>query len=162
MDDATLPFKTASEFILNEVFHLLVIASKLPRPNKNLEQSISFCKAFCKDLLNHEVVKSDLVRGLSSFDTAVIYDGMEEHYTSAIDKLTRHFTSIEDKALNQYQSFVTKLRSNSPPVSVDWTHYLVIMQCNAGRSYSRCSNVRACVFLRFSLYHQSSKSLSQL
>ena len=94
MDDATLPFETAAEFILNEDLQQLVVASKLPRPSKFVEQSMSFCKAFCKDLLNHVLVKSDLIRGLSSFDPAVIYNGIEEHLNSAIEKLTSHFASF--------------------------------------------------------------------
>ena len=131
LDDATLPFKTAAEFILNEDFHQLVVASKLPRPSKFVEQSMSFCKAFCKDLLNHELVKSDLVRGSSSFEPVVIYDGMEEHYLSAVEKLTSHFTSIrwiissdKVKAVSQYRSFVTKLRSVARPEWDDWTQHL--------------------------------------
>ena len=37
LNDTTLPFKTAAEFILNEDSHQLVIASKLPRPTKFVE-----------------------------------------------------------------------------------------------------------------------------
>ena len=67
LDSAALPYKSPDEFILNEDFHRLVIASKLPRPGKFVEQSISFCKAFCRQLLNHDFVQSDLLRGLSAF-----------------------------------------------------------------------------------------------
>ena len=92
---------------------------------------MSFCKTFCKDLLNHELVKSDLVRGLSLFDPAVIYDGMEEHYISAVKKLTSHFTlfgwnssSDKLKAVSQYRSFVTKLRCVARPEWDDRTQHL--------------------------------------
>ena len=64
LDRADLPYKSPSEFILNENFHKLVLASKLPRPGKFVDQSIAFCKAFCKLLLGHEIIKSDLIRGL--------------------------------------------------------------------------------------------------
>ena len=48
LDQADLPFKTSSEFKLNEDYYNLVLASKLPRPGKFVDQSIAFCKAFCK------------------------------------------------------------------------------------------------------------------
>ena len=41
-----LPFETADEFILNEDYHRLVTTSKLPRPRKFIEQTMSFCKSF--------------------------------------------------------------------------------------------------------------------
>ena len=74
MDQPDLPFKTCDEFVLNEDFHRLVMASRLPRPSKFVEQSISFCKAFFKLLLRHEIAKSDLIRGLSAFDPAVVFE----------------------------------------------------------------------------------------
>ena len=46
LDSSTLPYKSPDDFVLNEYFHRLVLASKLPRPSKFVEQSIGFCKAF--------------------------------------------------------------------------------------------------------------------
>ena len=75
LDWTDLSFKTASEFALNVDYHNLLIASKLPpRPSKFIDQSIAFCKSFCKILLKHELVNSNLIRGLSSFDFAVVVD----------------------------------------------------------------------------------------
>ena len=51
----------------NEDFHKLVLASKMPRPSKLSDQSIFFCKAFCNELLGHEIVMSVLIRGMSSY-----------------------------------------------------------------------------------------------
>ena len=79
LDKPDLPFKTASEFVLNVDFHNLEIASKLPRPSKLIDQSIVFCKSFSIILLKHELVSSDLIRELSSFDFAVMMDGPERH-----------------------------------------------------------------------------------
>ena len=75
LDRTDLPFQTASEFVLNVHYHNLVIAGKLPRSSKFIDQSIAFCESFCKILLQHELVNSDLIRGLSSFDFAVMIDG---------------------------------------------------------------------------------------
>ena len=139
LDEAELPFKTASEFILNEDFHKLVMASKLPRPSKFVDQSISFVKAFCRQLLSHSIVKSDLIRGLSAFDPSVVFEGSEEHYTSAIGKLSTHFAntgwitaSDKVKISSQYRSFVVKVRTNPNPQYDDWIHFLAShyeMQC---------------------------------
>ena len=131
LDSTALPYKSPDEFILNEDFHRLVIASKLPRPGKFVEQSISFCKAFCRQLLNHDFVQSDLLRGLSAFDPVVIFENSEEHYVTAIDKLTSQFvaaglfsSSDKVKAVSQYRSLVTKLRVGSVPEYSDWIHFM--------------------------------------
>ena len=115
-------FKTPDELVLNEDFHKLVLASKLPRPSKFEEQSISSCKTLCKPLLSYELIKSDLARGLSAFDVAVMFDGPEKHYVTVIEKLSSHFVSAgritpsdEVKATSQYRSFNTKMRANPVP-----------------------------------------------
>ena len=126
-----LPFKTSDEFVLNVDYHRLVISSKLPRPSKFIDQTISFCKSFCGILLSHEIIKSDLVRGLSSFDSAVVLEGSEEHYISAIEYLTSHFLvkgwiTVSDKsnAVSQYRAFVTKLRVARNVNTEDWFQFL--------------------------------------
>ena len=139
MDQPDLLFKTCDEFVLNEDFHRLVMASRLPRPSKFVEQSISFCKAFCKLLLRHEIAKSDLIRGLSAFDPAVVFETPEKHYTTAIEKLSTHFVtsgwiSASDKVkiISQYRAFVTKMRASAVPEYDDWILYLSSnyeMQC---------------------------------
>ena len=90
-----LPFKTPAEFVLQPDYHALIVSSHLPRPGKFVEQSqsLSFCKSFCAALLAHEIVKSELIRGLSAFDHAVMLDGPEKNYLSAIENLTSHFSS---------------------------------------------------------------------
>ena len=131
LDQTELAYKTSSEFILNEDFHKLVLASRLPRPGKFVDQSIAFCKAFCKLLLCHDVIKSDLIRGLSAFDSSVMIEGPEEHYSSAIEKLSSYFSSAgwisssdKVKIISQYRSFVTKLRAGPIPEYEDWVHFL--------------------------------------
>ena len=88
-----LAIKSPDEFVLNKDYHRLVIASKLPRPSKFIDQSISFCKAFCKLLFQHKIIGSDLIRCLSSFDPAVIFKNSEKKYLTAIEKLSTHFVS---------------------------------------------------------------------
>ena len=131
LDRTDLPFKTASEFVLNVDYHNLVITSKLPRPSKFIDQSIAFCKSFCKILLQHELVSSDLIRGLSSFDFAVMIDGPERHYISSVEKLTTCFVnsgwlspSDKVKCVSQYRSLVTKLRADSVTKGDNWVHFL--------------------------------------
>ena len=89
--------------------------------------------------MNYEIVKSDLLRGLSAFDSLVVLESPEYVYTTAIEKLSSHFVlvgliSSNDKvlAVSQYRSFVTKIRSNHMPEYDDWiqfnlTHYEI--QC---------------------------------
>ena len=131
MDQADLPFKTSSEFILNEDYYNLVLASELPCPSKFVDQSIAFCKAFCKLLLSHEIIKSDLARGLSSFDPSVFFEGSEELFTASIEKLATHFvgcgwvsSSDKVKVIGQYRSFIARLRDEPVPDYEDWLHFL--------------------------------------
>ena len=125
-----LPYKTPDEYVLNDDFHRLVLASKLPRPSKFVEQSINFNKTLCKQLLGNDIVKSKLIRGLSAFDPAVILDGPENNYVDAIEKLSSHFVSAglissSSKAtvVSQYRSFATKLRLEVPEYD-DWIHFM--------------------------------------
>ena len=129
---ANLPFKTPAEFVLGADYQALIITSRLPRPSKFVEQTMSFCKAFCGVLLNHEVIKSDLLRGLSSFDHAVLLDGPEENYVSAVESLTSYFVSCgwmtasnKVKAVSQYRSFAIKLRAESGIIRSDWVQFLI-------------------------------------
>ena len=134
-----LPFKIADQFILNEDYHLLVTTSKLPRPGKFVEQTISFCISFCAILLSHEINKSSLVCGLACFDSAVILHGTEDQYVVAVENLTSHFVSVgwstsseKTKTISRYRSFVTKLRAFEVPQPEDWFQFLVShyeMQC---------------------------------
>ena len=134
-----LPFKTADQFVLNEDYHRLVTTSKLPRPGKFVEQTISFCKAFCAILLSHEINKSSLVRGLACFDSAVILHGTEDQYVAAVENLTSHFVSVgwltsseKTTTISRYRSFVTKFRACVVPQPEDWFQFLVShyeMQC---------------------------------
>ena len=131
LSQPNLPFKTPDEYVLNEDFHRLVTGSKLPRPSKFVEQSICFSKTFCKSLMEHENVKSKLMRGLSAFDPAVMLDGSEADYTVAIEGLYSHFVSAglisssdKVKAVSQYRAFVTKLRSQPALEYEDWIHFI--------------------------------------
>ena len=96
-----------------------------------MDHSIAFGKALCKQLLEHEIVNSGLIKGFSAFDPAVILDGPESHYITAIEELSSHFVSMKlitssDKAkvTSHYRSFVIKLRSESIPAYSDWIHFL--------------------------------------
>ena len=156
LDKPGLPFKTPDEFVLNEDFHKLVLASKLPRPSKFVEQSILFCKLLCNRLLSHNLIKSDLARDLSAFDVAVMFDGSEKHYVTAIEKLSSHFVSAgwitpsdKMKATSQYRSFNTKMRANAVPNYDDWIHYLSSHhEIHCRPSYFNCSKTPVCVCLR--------------
>ena len=127
-----MPIKTSDDFVLNENFHQLVLASKLPRSSKFVDQSISFCKAFCKSLMSCDIVKSNFLRRLSAFDSPVVLESPEDVYTTAIEKLSSHFVSVgiftsNDRMLvvSQYRSFVTKLRSDPVPEYDDWIQFVV-------------------------------------
>ena len=131
LDSTELPFKTADDFVLNEDFHQLVLSSKLPRPSRFIDQSIGFCKSYCKQLMAHDLVKSKLTRGLSSFDSPVMLESPEEVYVSAIEKLSGHFVSTglltpsdKVKVVSQYRSFVTQLRGGPIPNYDDWVHFI--------------------------------------
>ena len=132
LDSTNLPFKTADDFVLNEDFHRLVYSSKLPRPSNFIDQSVSFCKAYCKQLMGHGIVKSKLLRGLSAFDSSVMLESPEDVYVDAIEKLSSHFVSTglfsssdKVKQISQYRSFVTKLRTSPVPEHDDWIQFVV-------------------------------------
>ena len=132
LDSAELAFKTADQFVLNEDYHRLVVSSRLPRPGKFIEQSMSFCKAFCKQLMAHSIVKSDLLRGLSAFDSPVVLESPEDVYLSAIEKLSSHFVAVglitssdKVKSVSQYRSFVSKLRTETIPSFDNWIQFIV-------------------------------------
>ena len=82
--------------------------------------------------MNYDVVRSNLLRGLSAFDSPVVLESPEDVYTTAIEKLSSHFVSVglfssNDKVrmTSQYRSFVTKLRSDPAPVFDDWIQFVV-------------------------------------
>ena len=139
-----MPLKAADDLNPNEDFQQLVLASKLPRLSKFIEQYINFWKSFCKQLMNQDIVKSDLLRCLSAFDSPVILESPEDVYTVAIEQLSSHFVSVgifssNDKVrmVSQYQSlFVSKVRTETVPEYDDWilfiaTHYEI--QCGPKR-----------------------------
>ena len=92
LEQPGLPFKTTSEFVLKD-FHNLVLACELPRPSKFVEHSIGFCKTICKVLLDHEIINSNLARGLSSFDYVVMIEGPEDNHVVSVEKLTSYFVA---------------------------------------------------------------------
>ena len=126
-----LPFKTSAEFVLNPDYHHLITSSRLPRPSKFVEQSMAFCKSFCDVLLSHSILKSPLIRCLSCFDSAVMLDGPERHYISAIEDLTSYFVSSslitpgdKTKCVSQYRASVIKLRTVNDVPRGDWVLFL--------------------------------------
>ena len=141
LDSTELPFKTADDFVLSEDFHQLVSASKLPRPCRFIDQSICFCKTYCKQLMAHDLVKSELARRISAFDSPVVLESPDEVYVSAIETLSGHFVSTglftssdKVKIVRQYRSFVTKLRGGPIPDYDDWVHFIAKhyeIQCRA-------------------------------
>ena len=131
LDTTSLPFKSNDEFVLNEDYHRLVLTSKLSRPSKFIAQSISFCKSFCKQLLTHEIVKSNLLSGLSAFDSPVVFESPEEVYATAIEKLSSHFVAAgmissteKVRVISQYRSFVSKMRTENIPEYEDWVSFI--------------------------------------
>ena len=131
LSQANLPFKTPDEYVLNEGFHRLVAASKLPPPSKFVEQSFCFSKTFCKLIMEHENVKSKLMRSLSAFDPEVMLYESEAEHTVAIESLSSHFVSAglvsssdKVKAVSQYRAFVTKLRLEPALEYQDWIHFI--------------------------------------
>ena len=131
LDLASLPFKSPNEFVLNENYHRLVLFSKLPRPSKIIEKSISFCKSFCTQLMTRDIIKSDLLKGLSVSEFLVVLESPEEVYITAIEKLFSYFLatglfSSNDKvrAVSQYRSFVSMLRAGPIPGYDDWVQFV--------------------------------------
>ena len=115
-----------------------MVSGKLPRPSKLVEQTIPFCKSFCGMLLSHDIIKFDLVRGLASFDSAVILDGSEEHYTFYLSSLffVKGWITVSDiaNAVSQYRPFGTKLHAMRVVDTADWflflaSHYELQSRC---------------------------------
>ena len=92
---------------------------------------MAFCKSFCGVLLSHGILKLSLIRGLSCFDSAVMLDGPERHYVTAIEDLTSYFVSSslitpgdKTKCVSQYRSLVTKFRTVNDVPRGDWVMFL--------------------------------------
>ena len=158
-------FRKVDDFVLISDCHQLVTSSILPTPGKFNDQSISLYKVFCRIVLQHKIVKSDLIRRLSCFDLAMVLDGEDERYLHAIERLTSYFVSshgwmtASDK---QKQSVSSRLWC------LNFDRFKLIEQVTCSyfnlaptssiveQSYTRCSNTLACVF------HQWRKFLSGL
>ena len=130
MDDTNLKFKGRAEFLQNKDFSTLVSQSRVPTPSKFVDQCITFYQSFCRILLNHDVLRSDLVRGLSCFDPAVLLDSPEKHYRDCIERLVSYFaecgwlpTTSKDLVVSQYRSFVSKIRKEKVNPD-DWLEFL--------------------------------------
>mgnify|MGYP000868994366 CR=1 FL=1 len=131
LDQSDLPFKSPEEFSQNQEYQVLVATSKLPRPGRFVEQSIAFYKAFCKNLLELEILHDKLLKGLSAFDVSVVHDSAENIYTEAIEDLTTHFVSTgwlnspkKSLAVSQYKAFVTKIRCANSTRPSNWIESL--------------------------------------
>ena len=82
--------------------------------------------------MTHDIVRSDLLRGLSAFDSSVILESPEDVYVAAIEKLSTHFVAVglisssdKIKAVCHYRSFVSLLRSGTALNYDDWIQFLV-------------------------------------
>ena len=80
----------------------------------------------------HDIVKSELLRGLSAHDSPVILESPEDVYVSAFEKLSTHFVAVglisesdKVKAVSQYRSFVSILRTGTVPDYDDWIQFIV-------------------------------------
>ena len=82
--------------------------------------------------MTQDIVKSDLLRGLSAFDSPFILESPEDIYVSAIEKLSTHFVAVglisasdKVKVVSQYRSFVSILRAGTAPDYDDWIQFIV-------------------------------------
>ena len=117
LTDDNLPYKSVDEFLQNRDFSDLVDRSKISTPRRFVSQAISFYRCFIKSLLTSELASSSLARGLSSFDEAVIRDGIEAHYSDSIQLLCGYFIRqkwiaphLKPVIVSEYCSLVTKFR----------------------------------------------------
>ena len=81
--------------------------------------------------MTHDIIKSDLLRGLSVSDFLVVLESPEEVYITAIEKKFSYFVvtglfSSNDKvrAVSHYWSFVSKLRAGPIPGYDDWVQFV--------------------------------------
>ena len=111
-----LPFKTPNENVLKTDFHRLVLSNKLRRPGNT----------FCGILLKYKVVTSDLLRGLSCFDSADSLEAKQEKYISGVERLTTHFVQ------NGWNSSSDKT-TNRKPVSISRGQILMLRGDSDGR-----------------------------
>ena len=83
LTDDNLPYKSVDEFLQDRDFSDFFERSKISTPRRFVSQAISFYRCFIKSLLTSELASSSLARGLSSFDEAVIRDGIEADYSDS-------------------------------------------------------------------------------
>ena len=157
---ADLPFKSADDFVLNSDFHHLVVSGTITRTSKIIDQSIAFFKAFYSILLQHKIIKSDFIRGLSCFDSAKILHGGEDRYVPAVEQLTSYFASHgsitacdKTETISQYRALVVKFRSSQVDRTIDWFNSFL-----ATANYTVDQNIRCSTTLP-SVSHQWRKCL---
>ena len=131
LSSSDLPLKTAAEILQDKDFAGLVTGSNLPTPTHFAEQVLCFHKSFCELLLKHELCQSQLVRGFSIFDEAVVRYGEEVDYTHGSEILCDYFirqkwvsSATKPLVLSEYRSFVEKFRSHEISYEGDWVTFL--------------------------------------
>ena len=131
LSSTSLPLKTAADFLRNRDFANLVAESDIPTPTLFVEQVSCFCRNICALLLSQKVCKSELVRGFSVFDEAIVRHGEEEDYSRECEMLCDFFVEskwISSKAklliYSEYRSFVAQFRSNVVEHYGEWVDSL--------------------------------------
>ena len=117
-EDPSVTFIVGDDFLLGSPLRRVLQRCQISTPSKFLEITRKFFVSLCSSLLGNKVIKSDLLRGLSSFDCDVLLYSPSEVYLKSFDSLVDTFIPLghvlfTDRGVlvSEYRSYVCHLRS---------------------------------------------------
>ena len=132
LDDASIQNVPHEEFLKNTPVTRVLQKCQISTPSKFLVITQKLLISFISSLLGNRVIKSDILRGLSSFDFDVLLSSPSSVYTNSISCLvdyfiaTKHFpASDRGIVISEYKSYVCYLRSCDVTPPVDPIHFFI-------------------------------------
>ena len=111
MDMDSAPKIPIEQFLPNSPFSRVLERCSISTPSRFLEMTQSFLVSVCNFLIGHPVKKSELLRGLSSFDPAVLLHSNQTVYESSINYLVNRFLAAGWVTSEKYEVTVSEYRS---------------------------------------------------
>ena len=125
-EDPEVVFVSKEDFMKGSPLQRVLQRCQISTPSRFLEITQKFFVSLCNSLLGNKVLKSDFLRGLSSFDFNVLLSSPSEVYLKSFDRLVDHFIylghiSCSDRGVlvSEYRSYVCHLRSINPAEPAD-------------------------------------------
>ena len=123
---------SVDDFLPGSVLREVLQRCKVATPTKFLELVMAFLRSFIQLLLGHSITKSRLLRGLSSFDPAILSQSTEEVYIESITALTNSLMASgwiapgdRDLTIGEYRGYLLLVRETNTIFSEDFVAELL-------------------------------------